>query len=438
MMERKTHWSALLPMGCKRPAPLNRFSKLIINLIELHNVCINNCIFVQMLRAYRYRILPTDNQKTLLDKHFGCVRFLYNLALETKSAAYAGNKISLSYNELSSQLTDLKKECEWLREVNSQCLQMALRNLDNSFQNFFKGRAAYPNFKKKTAKQSFQLPQNVLVDFKRSSISLPKFKEPIKAVLHRKIDGEIKTVTISKTPTNKYFVSVLVDNHKELPKPIKSNNAVGIDLGIKTFAVCSDGTEYANPKNLQKAMIKLKWMQRQLSKKQKGSSRRKVWKFRIAKQHEKIANQRKDFLHKATNEITNRFDLVILEDLNIKGMVKNHKLAGAISDCGWNMFETMLKYKSEWKGKRVAYIGRFEPSSKICSTCGAMNKSLTLNIREWTCDNCNTTHDRDRNAANNILSFGLRNTAMERSLEYVEQPSLDGALKRKKRLSSVI
>jgi putative transposase len=411
---------------------------LIYSIIEMYIVCINSCIFAVMLRAYRYRILPTDDQKTLLDKHFGCVRFLYNLALETKSTAYAGNKISLSYNELSAQLTDLKKECEWLREVNSQCLQMALRNLDNSFQNFFKGRASFPNFKKKTNKQSFQLPQSVKVDFKNNCIDLPKFKLPIKAILHRKFKGEIKTVTISKTPTNKYFVSILVDNHKELPKPIKSNNAVGIDLGIKTFAVCSDGTEYANPKYLRNAMVKLKWMQRQLSKKVKGSNRRNVWKFRIAKQHERVANQRKDFLHKATTEITNRFDLVILEDLNIKGMVNNHKLAGAISDCGWNMFETMLKYKSEWKGKRVEYIGRFEPSSKICSTCGARNNELTLDVREWTCNNCNTTHDRDRNAANNILSFGLRNTSAERTLEYVEQPSLDGALKRKKRLSSVI
>jgi len=391
-----------------------------------------------MLCAYKYRISPTEEQKVLLDKHFGCVRFLYNLALETKSTAYAGNKISLSYNELSAQLTDLKKECEWLREVNSQCLQMALRNLDNSFQNFFKGRASFPNFKKKTNKQSFQLPQSVKVDFKNSCIDLPKFKEPIKAILHRKFEGEIKTVTISKTPTNKYFVSILVDNHKELPKPIKSSNAVGIDVGIKTFAVCSDGTEYANPKHLRNAMAKLKWMQRQLSKKVKGSNRRNVWKFRIAKQHERVSNQRKDFLHKATNEITNRFDLVILEDLNIKGMVKNHKLAGAISDCGWNMFETMLKYKSEWRGKTLQYIGRFEPSSKICSNCGIKNNELKLSDREWTCTSCNTTHDRDRNAANNILAFGLRNTGVERTLEYAELPSLEGALKRKKRLSSVI
>ena len=402
------------------------------------HVSIKVSIFALMLRAYKYRISPNKEQKVLLDKHFGCVRFLYNLALETKSTSYAGNKISLSYNDLSAQLTDLKKECDWLREVNSQCLQMALRNLDNSFQNFFKGRASFPNFKKKNNKQSFQLPQSVKVDFKNSCIDLPKFKQPIKAILHRKFEGEIKTVTISKTPTGKYFVSILVDNHKELPKPIKSNKAVGIDVGIKTFAVCSDGTEYANPKHLRNAMVKLKWMQRQLSKKVKGSNRRNVWKFRIAKQHERVANQRKDFLHKATNEITNRFDLVILEDLNIKGMVKNHKLAGAISDCGWNMFETMLKYKSEWKGKKVEYIGRFEPSSKICSTCGIKNDTLTLDVREWTCENCNTTHDRDRNAANNILSFGLRNSAMERSLEYAEQPSLDGALKRKKRLSSVI
>jgi putative transposase len=391
-----------------------------------------------MLKAYKYRLSPNDEQKLLLDKHFGCTRFVYNLALETKQTAYAGNKKSLSYNDMSAQLTDLKKECEFLKEVNSQCLQMALRNLDNSFQNFFKGRASFPNFKKKQNKQSFQLPQSVTVDFKNNSIDLPKFKEPIKAILHRSFKGDIKTVTISKTPTNKYFVSVLVDNHIEIPKPIKSINAVGIDVGIKTFAVCSDGTEYANPKHLRNAMVKLKWMQRQLSKKVKGSNRRNVWKFRVAKQHERVSNQRKDFLHKATNEITNRFNLIILEDLNIKGMVKNHKLAGAISDCGWNMFETMLKYKSEWKGKKVEYIGRFEPSSKICSNCGIKNDTLALADREWTCANCHTTHDRDINAAKNILSFGLRNSGMERASECVEQPALVGALKRKKRLNSVI
>ena len=198
-----------------------------------------------MLKAFRYRISPNEEQKVLLDKHFGCVRFLYNLALETKSIAYAGNKISLSYNDLSAQLTDLKKECEWLREVNSQCLQMAWRNLDNSFQNFFKGRASFPNFKKKTAKQSFQLPQNVLVDFKNDCISLPKFKKPIKCKLHRRFEGNSKTVTISKTPTGKYFVSVLVEVNEDIPKlnPIDENKAVGIDLGIKTFAVLSNGEE---------------------------------------------------------------------------------------------------------------------------------------------------------------------------------------------------
>lgn len=185
-------------------------------------------------------------------------------------------------------------------------------------------------------------------------------------------------------------------------------------------------------------MVKLKWMQRKFSRKAKGSNRSKVFKNRIAKQHEKVANQRKDFLNKASNEITNRFDLVILEDLNIKGMVKNHKLAGAISDCGWNMFEAMLKYKAEWKGKRVEYIGRFEPSSKICSSCGSINNDLKLSDREWTCSNCNTTHDRDKNAAKNILSFGLRNSGVERTSEYAELPSLEGALKRKKRLGSVI
>lgn len=386
-----------------------------------------------MLKGYKYRLYPNDDQKLLLDKHLGCVRFIYNLALETKQTAYAGNKISLSYNELSAQLTDLKKECEWLKEVNSQCLQMALRNLDNSFHNFFKGRANYPTFKKKNHRQSFQLPQNVTVNFRNNCIDLPKFKQPIRAVLHRPFKGEIKTVTISKTQSGKYFVAILVDNHIEPIKPIKSTNAVGIDFGIKTFATCSDGTEYANPKHLKKAMDKLKWIQRQYSKKKKDSSRKKIWKLRVAKLYENITNQRKDFLHKTSNEITNRFDLIILEDLNIKGMVKNHAIAGAIGDCGWNMFEAMLKYKSEWKGKKVEYIGRFEPSSKICGDCGYKNDALSLKDREWACPECGVIHDRDRNAANNILSFGLRNSGAERALECAELPSMDGVLKRKKR-----
>jgi putative transposase len=393
--------------------------------------------FVLMLKAFKYRLSPTAEQKTLLDKHFNAVRFIYNLALETKISAYSGNKISLSYHDLAAQLTDLKKECIWLKEVNSQSLQMALRNLDVAFENFFNGKA-YPHFKKKSAKQSFQLPQNIFVDFKTSLLDLPKFKKPIKAVLHRKFNGEIRNATISKTPTNKYFISISVDNHKSPPAPRETNNAVGIDLGIKTFAVCSDGIEYANPRYLRNAMIRLKWMQRQCSKKKEGSNRRKVWTLRIAKQHEKIANQRKDFLHKVSNEITNRFDLIILEDLHIKGIVKNHALASAVHDSSWNMFACMLEYKSKWKGKRLEYINRFEPTSKTCSACGVTNDKLTLAEREWTCGSCNETHNRDINAANNILSFGLRNTAMERSLEYAEQPSLDGALKRKKILNSVI
>lgn len=391
-----------------------------------------------MLRAYKYRIYPTDDQALLLDKHIGCARFVYNLALETKCKAYEINKTSLSYYDLSAQLTDLKIDCDWLREVNSQSLQMALRNLDSSFQNFFKGHSSFPNFKKKNSKQSFQMPQGVKVDFVNNCIRLPKFKLSIKAILHRHFKGDIKTVTVSKTTTNKYFISVLVDSHFELPKKVKTNNAVGIDLGIKTFAVCSDGTEYANPRYFKQSVTKLKWMQRKLSKKSKGSGRRSIWKLRVAKLHEKISNQRKDFLHKAANEITNRFDLIILEDLNIKGMVKNHKLSGAIADCGWNMFERMLEYKSLWKGKMVEYIGRFEPSSKICGNCETKNDKLLLCDREWTCEKCGTNHDRDRNAANNILSLGLRNSGMERALEYAEQSSLDGALKRKKILGSVI
>lgn len=386
-----------------------------------------------MLKAFKYRLYPDSVQIELLNKHFGCVRFVYNLGLETKQAAYAGNKIQLTCIDLASQLIDLKKECEWLKEVNSQSLQMSLRNLDNAFQNFFKGRSSFPKFKKKSNRQSFQCPQHTDIDFKKGLLYLPKFKEPIKIILHRKFEGDIKTITLSKTPTNKYFASILIDNKTELPKPIKkSNNIIGIDLGIKSFIVTSNGEKFDNPKHLKKSLVRLKWLQKQLSRKQKGSNRREIYRLKVAKLHEKISNQRYNFLHKVSDAITKQYDIICMENLQVANLLKNHCLAQSICDSGWGIFETLLKYKCEWRGKQLVKIGTFEPSSKTCSNCGSINNGLTLADREWVCPSCGKLLDRDINAAVNILSFGIRDSGMERTCEDVEPPTIVGAMKRQK------
>jgi len=384
-----------------------------------------------MLRAYKYRIYPDENQKELMEKHFGCVRFIYNLALETKQSAYIGNKVYLSRYELQAQLIELKESCAWLKEVNSQSLQSSVINLDIAFNRFFRGLSSFPKFHKKTHKQSFQCPQHVKID--SSGLHLPKFKQPIRIILHRKYSGNIKTVTVSRTPTNKYFVSVLTDNHIEIPEPIQnSKNTVGIDLGIKSFIVTSDGQKYDNPLYLRKSMDRLKWMQRRLSRKQKGSIRREVCRMRVAMLHEKISNQRIDFLHKVSDAITKQYDTICMENLQVENMLKNHRIAQSISDSGWGMFEMFLKYKALWRGKRIVQIGTFEPSSKTCSRCGGINNDITLADRLWTCPACGEHLDRDINAAVNILSFGIRNSGMGRACEDAEPLALAGVLKRQK------
>lgn len=357
-----------------------------------------------MLKSFRYKLYPTFEQSVLLNKHIGSSRFVYNLALETKQMAWAGSRVNLNCFDLIKQLPDLKKECEWLKEINSQSLQQPIRNLDNAFTRFFKGQGNFPKFKKKSNGGSFNVPQNVSLE--NGKLIIPKFKKGIDIVLHRPIKGEIRQATISKTPTGKYFVSILCDT-KEVTKPkatIEENTSVGIDLGIKTFLVTSDGECFDNPKFLRSTLSKLKYIQRKFSK-NKG----KQTKNKLAKLHEKVASQRKDFLHKTSSELIKNHDTICVEDLNIKGMLGNHKLALSISDCGWSMFLTMLEYKAEWYGKNILKIGRFEPSSKLCSCCGSINKELTLKDREWTCKNCCSVLDRDVNASINIKNFALKN-----------------------------
>lgn len=357
-----------------------------------------------MLKAFRYRLYPTPEQSVLLNKHIGSSRFVYNLALETKQMAWAGNRVNLNCFDLIKQLPDLKKECEWLKEINSQSLQQPIRNLDNAFTRFFKGQGNFPKFKKKSNGGSFNIPQNVSLE--NGKLIIPKFKKGIDITLHRPIKGEIRQATISKTPTGKYFVSILCETGETIkPKAtIEENTSVGIDLGIKTFLVTSDGECFDNPKFLRSTLSKLKYTQRKFSK-NKG----KRTKHKLAKLHEKVANQRKDFLHKTSSKLISDNQTICIEDLNIKGMLANHKLALSISDCGWSMFVEMLEYKAEWYGKNILKIGRFEPSSKLHANCGYINKDLKLSDREWVCPKCREVVSRDVNASINIKNFALKN-----------------------------
>lgn len=385
-----------------------------------------------MLKAYKYRIYPDDEQKELINKHIGSCRFMYNLALETKQASYVSAKKNLSAFDLINQIPELKKECVWLKEVNSQSLQQTIVNMESAFKLFFKGITEFPKYKSKHGKQTFQVPQNIEVDFNRNELILPKFKNPIEIVLHRNFKGDIKTSTISKTPTGKYFISILVDNKKEVPtlKKINEKKAVGIDLGIKSFIVTSDGIKVDNPKYLKQSLERLKILQHRASKKVKGSNNRKRANLKVARLHEIVTNQRKDFLHKLSHKTISENQTICIEDLAVSNMVKNHKLAQSITDSGWSMFVTMLQYKAEWSGKNVVKIGRFEPSSKLCNVCGYINHDLTLNDREWKC-NCGILHDRDINAAINIKKFALKLkiSGTERTVEPVELPTLVGTLK---------
>ena len=285
---------------------------------------------------------------------------------------------------------------------------MPFRNLDNAFQRFFSKTSGFPTFKKKNNGGSIQYPQHMSVDFKRSKVALLKVGE-VFCRFDRQFTGKIKTCTVSKTPTDKFFISILVENDLKLPnkKAIDELNAIGIDLGLKDFAILSNGQKIPNSKFLHNLLDRLKVLQHRASKKQKESNNRRKANLKVALLNEKISNQRSDFLHKLSSKIISENQTIILEDLNVAGMIKNHKLAQAISDVSWSKFVEFLTYKAEWYGKNLIQIGRFEPSSKLCSNCGWKNTELKLKDREWYCQECHILHDRDINAAINIKKFGL-------------------------------
>ena len=358
-----------------------------------------------MLKAVKIRLYPNNQQKQLLEQSFGNCRWLWNYCLDLMNKTYKETGKGLSGYDVKKNLPALKEEYEWLGLTYSQCLQQVCLNLGVAFNNFFERRAGYPSFKSKHNKQSLQFPQNVKV--LESCLKLPKIGE-VKAVIHRPIEGKIKTVTISKNRCDQYYASILVEDGKEKPSASIEGKAVGIDLGLTHFAITSDGSKFDNPRWLAKHELNLLRKQQQLSRKQKGSSNRQKARKKVAKVHNKVSRCRGDFHHKLSRRIVNENQVIVVEDLAVKNMVKNHCLAKAISQVGWGQFCTMLKYKAEQEGKIYQEVDRFFPSSKTCHVCLNQVGSLPLNIREWTCSSCGTKHDRDINAAKNIRDEGLR------------------------------
>lgn len=382
-----------------------------------------------MLKAYKYRLYPTKTQEVLLAKHFGCARYIYNYGLERKIKSYSDTKKSVSRFTIQADLPKLKKaeSTKWLSEVNSLSLQAALLNLDMAFTRFFKEKKGFPKFKSKhDNRQSFQVPQNTEVDYEAKRVYLPKFKEGIKCKFDRHFNGKIKTSTVSRTPTGKYFISILVETKDTIPNktPIDENKAVGVDLGIKTFATLSDGTEIQNPKYLKKALKKIKRLQRSVSRKKKGSNSRKNAIKLLARQYEKVTNKRKDFLHKTSKYLVDHYDTICLETLSASDMMKNHLFAQAIQDIGIYTFNFYMDYKAEWYGKNIIRIGRFEPSSKMCS-CGHINSGLKLSDRVWTCPSCGAVNQRDLLAAQNIKKFAFKLNNTARTAEIYAEDSMN-------------
>ena len=368
-----------------------------------------------MLKAYKYRIYPNKQQKELIQKTFGCVRFVYNQCLAYRIDKYKNEKVSLSRIDCNNYKNRiLKNEYEWLKEVDKFALDNAVINMDNAYENFFKENTGFPKFKskhnnKKSYKTNFNKTTaggNIRIDFNKNKILLPKLKW-IKVKLHREFDGKIKSAVISQVSSGKYFVSVLVETEHI---PLESTGRmVGIDLGIKDLLITSNGEKFDNIRIIKKYEKKLTKEQRRLAHKQKGSKNWNKQRIKVARVHEKIHNARIDNLHKISHKLISENQVIVSEDLAVSNMVKNHNLAKAISDCGWYELTRQLQYKAEWNNRQYIKIGRFVKSSQTCNVCSYVNpETKDLSVREWICPKCGTVHDRDINAAINILNEGLK------------------------------
>lgn len=369
-----------------------------------------------MIKARKYRIYPTEEQKILLAKTFGCCRWVYNYFLELRNTLYEEEKKSISCYDMMSKLPSLKKENEWLKEVCASSLEQSLRHLDNAFTSFFKKRAGYPKFKKKANAQSFTEPGGVsIVD---SKLVFPKFREGVHIIQHRPVEGKIKSATISKTASNQYYVSLVIDDGLEAPaKPaVSADTTIGIDLGLTKYATFSTGEEVENPRLLAHSLKELQQEQRKLSRMQRGSNNYEKQRIRVARAYQHLANQRANFLHNLTYKLTheNQVNTVCIEDLKIEDMLQNKQLSRCISDASWYEFRRLLEYKCNWYGKNLVIIPQYAPSSKLCQVCGHINNGITLADRVWTCPKCGTIHQRDLNAARNIRKIGLE--------QYYRQP----------------
>ncbi len=364
---------------------------------------------LSMLKGVKFRIYPNKEQIALLQKTFGCCRLVYNHGLSLRIKAYEdGQKIG--YKETSAMLTEMKRctDFSFLKEVDSIALQQALRDLDKAYKNFFVKRAGFPKFKSKHHHHYHYRTQNIKGNIRVAGgyIKLPKLGY-VKAKISMPVNGTISGATLERTPSGKYFCSLTVNT--EMPTYQNLGGVVGLDMGIKEFYTDSNGDVLSNPKYLSTSMSKLVKEQRKLSRKQKGSSNYKKQRIKLARIHEKITNQRNDFLHKASTKLVRENQIICLEDLHVKGMVRNHKLAPSISDVSWSRFVSMLEYKSLYYGTELIRVPRYYASSQICSFCGTQNNSVkNLAIRSWTCSCCRTTHDRDKNAAINIRNKGLQ------------------------------
>lgn len=364
-----------------------------------------------LYKTYKYRIYPNDEQELLMQKTFGCCRFVYNHTLDYKKEAYEKSKECKNKYECKTYMTNvLKSKYEWLKEVDKFALENAVFNMDSAYQKFFKEHSGYPKFKsKKNAKKSYTTnftKRNIEVSFDGNAIKIPKLKW-VKARVHRKFDGKIKSATISQMPSGKYFVSILVETEHA---PMKLTDCmVGVDLGIKDLLITSAGEKFDNIRTTKKYEDKLAKEQRKLSHKVKGSKNWNKQRIKVARIHEKIHNTRVDNLHKISHKLISENQVIVSEDLAVSNMVKNHSLAKAITDCSWGELTRQLSYKSEWNGKKYIKIGRYVKSSQTCHVCGYVNpKTKDLSVREWECPQCGIIHDRDINAAINILNEGLK------------------------------